>query len=229
MKAKSKKAWVGACHVIAVPAWRRSAGLAGPLFGPTPEHELFRVMFKEPDEAGTWAWTSRTGQTETEAWEKFAQIVEAFEAHTAVPVRRREQRDRTIEALFELYIADSKERGKAVRTVEGRESKGRAHIIPTIGDLPVAQWRPEHTREGWLPGASTRSTDWSSPGCPASTFPSTAGLSAQVEAMASAADLVTKPGVHAIETCSAAVPRTADPRGGLLGRPFRRAVGLPCD
>ena len=130
-------------------AFRHGGGQRGwrvTLYGPTPEYELFRISFKEPDEAGTWDWTSRTDKTETEAREKFAQIVEALEAHTAVPVRQREQRDQTIEALFELYIADSKERGKAARTVEGRESKGRAHVIPTIGDLPVTQWRLEHTR-----------------------------------------------------------------------------------
>src|SRR5438045_3779582 len=84
------------------------------LYGPSSEYKLFRVKFKEPDEAGAWDWTSRTGQTEAEAREKFTQIVEALEAHTAVPVRQREQRDRTMKALVGLYIADSKERGKAV-------------------------------------------------------------------------------------------------------------------
>ena len=49
--------------------------------------------------------------------------------------------------LGEVYLGDSIERGKQPRTMEGRESRLNAHILPTIGDVPVTKWRVEHSRK----------------------------------------------------------------------------------
>lgn len=54
---------------------------------------------------------------------------------------------RTIEALAAEYIADSMRRGKAPRTIQGRESRVNAHVLPAIGDVPVAKWRVEHSQQ----------------------------------------------------------------------------------
>ncbi|UDY25430.1 hypothetical protein [Nocardioides sp. Kera G14] len=45
------------------------------------------------------------------------------------------------------YLEHGRKRGKAVRTIQGRESRLNAHIIPTIGDVQVAKWRIEHSRK----------------------------------------------------------------------------------
>ena len=46
-----------------------------------------------------------------------------------------------MQALGELYIADSKRRAKASRTVQGRESKLNAHVNKAVGSHLVAKWR----------------------------------------------------------------------------------------
>lgn len=54
---------------------------------------------------------------------------------------------RTVDALAAEYIADSKRRGKAPRTIQGRESRVNAHVLPAIGHVPVAKWRVEHSQQ----------------------------------------------------------------------------------
>lgn len=54
---------------------------------------------------------------------------------------------RTIKALAAEYIADSKRRGKAPRTIQGRKSQANAHVLPAIGHVPVAKWRVEHSQQ----------------------------------------------------------------------------------
>ncbi|MEX0429084.1 hypothetical protein AB3X52_15770 [Nocardioides sp. DS6] len=53
----------------------------------------------------------------------------------------------TIAALGAKYVEDSRECAKAVRTIQVRESRLNAHIIPTIGEVPVGKWRVEHSRK----------------------------------------------------------------------------------
>jgi hypothetical protein len=48
--------------------------------------------------------------------------------------------------LGEEYLKDSVERGKPPRTMEQRESRLNAYILPTIGDVPVTKWRVQHSR-----------------------------------------------------------------------------------
>ena len=47
------------------------------------------------------------------------------------------------------------ERGKQPRTMEQRESRLNAHILPTIGDVPVTKWRVEHSRRVMEKGSKT--------------------------------------------------------------------------
>lgn len=39
--------------------------------------------------------------------------------------------------------------------MEQRESRLNAHILPTIGDVPVAKWRVEHSRKVMEKGSKT--------------------------------------------------------------------------
>lgn len=116
------------------------------LYPPGDRHRLFRVTFKEETEQG-WAWTARTAPTEREARQIFAQAEKALDAMTSTPVRASVQRARTGGALADAYLAESRSQAKAARTIEQRESRLRRHIRPVLGDLPVAQWRVQHSRQ----------------------------------------------------------------------------------
>jgi len=54
---------------------------------------------------------------------------------------------RAVEALAAEYIADSRRTDKAPRTIQGRESRINAHVLPAIGHVPVAKWRVEHSQQ----------------------------------------------------------------------------------
>jgi hypothetical protein len=73
---------------------------------------------------------ARTAPTEAEPWCIFSQVEKALEATVATPVRASVHRSRT----------DSRDQGKAVRTVEQRENHLQVHIERVLGDVPVAQW-----------------------------------------------------------------------------------------
>ena len=66
----------------------------------------------------------------------FAQAEAALDTEQATPMSSRVKATQTIAALGAEYIADSKQRSKAARTIQGRESRLNAHILPTIGDVP---------------------------------------------------------------------------------------------
>jgi len=137
-------------YVLATGHPRRTEGLQRPwravLYQPSPRYRLFRVVFKE-EINGVWEWTARSAPTEDAARKIFAQVERALDDRTVSPARARVQKERTCNALGDLYLEDSRARGKAVRTVEQRESRLRAHIRPTLGDLPVGQWRVSHSRQ----------------------------------------------------------------------------------
>lgn len=115
------------------------------LYAPGGRYRLYRVVFKEEVPDG-WAWTSRTAPTEDEARRILSEVERALDARTTVPARARVQRAQTGDALADLYLEDSRARGKAARTIEQRESRLRVHIRPVIGDLPVNRWRIDHSR-----------------------------------------------------------------------------------
>lgn len=114
---------------------------------PSANYRSYRVSFKEPNEDGRWAWTSRNATTEAEARKLFDQVEHALDAHRAAPARARVQAERTIDALGKLYLAESRAEHKEDRTIEQRESRLNAHVLPAIGELQVSLWRVEHSRE----------------------------------------------------------------------------------
>ena len=89
----------------------------------------------------------RRANSEAEARKIFAQAEAALDTEQPTPVGADVRASRTIRTLGEEYIEDSIERGKQPRTMEGRESRLNAHILPTIGDVPVTKWRVEHSRK----------------------------------------------------------------------------------
>ena len=108
----------------------------------------YQVYFKAPAGDGEpWKRVLRRATTEAEARRIFAQAEAALDTDQETPASAQELATRTIRALGERYLQESRERGKAVRTIEGRESRLNAHINPTIGDLPVGRWRVEHSRK----------------------------------------------------------------------------------
>lgn len=117
------------------------------LYAPSTGRGAHRVRFKEPDEAGIWDWSDRGAATEAAARTLFAQVETALDSRRAVPVKAREAAGRTLETLGKLYLAESRKDGKAVRTIEGRESKMRAHINPVAGAVPVSRWDLQLTRD----------------------------------------------------------------------------------
>lgn len=129
-------------------AWRAA------LYAPGVRYRLYRITFKEETSDG-WAWTARTAPGEDEARRIFRQVEQALDALTSTPVRVAVQRTRTGQALGDLYLEDSRIRGKAARTLEQRESRLRRHIEPVLGALPVAHWRVRHSR-AVIDGARTR-------------------------------------------------------------------------
>jgi integrase len=124
------------------------------LYSPSGRYSLYRIRFKE-DCDGQWVWTSRTASSEDEARRIFAAVENALDGFTSPPATTTVSKGRTGDALADLYLADSRARGKAVRTVEQRESKLRSHIRPILGPVPVAQWRLTHSRKV-IAGAQAR-------------------------------------------------------------------------
>ncbi len=119
------------------------------LYAPPPGGGTsYQVKFKVPaGEGEPWKPVLRRANTEAEARKIFAQAEAALDTEQAAPASAAVRATRTIEALAAEYIEDSRQRGKAPRTIQGRESRVNAHIIPAIGTVPVAKWRIEHSRK----------------------------------------------------------------------------------
>ena len=108
----------------------------------------YQVLFKAPaGEGEPWKRVLRRAATEDEARQIFAQAEAALDTDRETPTSAREKATQTIAVLAEKYIEDSHLRGKAIRTIQNRESRLKAHILPTIGTVPVAKWRLEHSRK----------------------------------------------------------------------------------
>ena len=118
------------------------------LYGPPPGGTTYQIKFKAPGGEGEpWKPVLRRANTEAKARKIFAQAEEALDHEQAAPASAKVRATRTIEALAAEYIADSKRRGKAPRTIQGRESRVNAHVLPAIGHVPVAKWRVEHSQQ----------------------------------------------------------------------------------
>jgi len=70
--------------------------------------------------------------SQEEARRIFAQAEAALDTEQATPVGADVRASRTIRMLGEEYLKESLARGKQPRTMEQRESRLNAHILPTI-------------------------------------------------------------------------------------------------
>lgn len=112
------------------------------LYAPEAGGTKYQVMFRAPaGEGEPWKRVLRRASSEAEARKIFAQAEAALDTEKEAPARADVRASRTIRMLGEEYLKDSVERGKQPRTMEQRESRLNAHILPTIGDVPVSKWR----------------------------------------------------------------------------------------
>lgn len=108
-----------------------------------------------PGEGERWKRVLRRASSEEEARKIFAQAEAALDTEKETPVGADVRAARTIRMLGEEYLKDSIERGKQPRTMEQRESRLDAHILPAIGEVPVTKWRVEHSRRVMEKGSKT--------------------------------------------------------------------------
>ncbi|CAN5184759.1 hypothetical protein BH18ACT9_BH18ACT9_06650 [soil metagenome] len=126
------------------------------LYAPEAGGTKYQVMFRAPAGGGEpWKRVLRRANSEAEARKIFAQAEAALDTERETPAGADVRAARTIRMLGEEYLKDSIERGKQPRTMEQRESRLNAHILPTIGDGPVTKWRVEHSRRVMEKGAKT--------------------------------------------------------------------------
>jgi len=126
------------------------------LYAPGSDNNKYQVYFRTPaGEGEPWKRVLRRAASEEEPSKIFAQAEAALDTEQATPVGADVRASRTIRMLGEEYLKDSIERGKQPRTMEGRESRLNAHILPTIGDVPVTKWRVDHSRKVMEKGAKT--------------------------------------------------------------------------
>jgi hypothetical protein len=126
------------------------------LYAPAAGAGSYSVIFKAPaDDGEPWKPVLRRATSEAEARQIFTQAEAALDAEREGPARADVRASRTMKALGEAYLDDSRQRGKAPRTLQGRESRLNAHVHPTIGDVPVAKWRLEHSRRVMDKGSKT--------------------------------------------------------------------------
>ncbi|WP_341359592.1 hypothetical protein V5H98_18045 [Georgenia sp. M64] len=126
------------------------------LYAPEAGGSKYQVMFRAPSGEGEpWKRVLRRASSEAEARKIFAQAEAALDSERETPVGADVRAARTIRMLGEEYVKDSLERGKQPRTMEQRVSRLNAHILPTVGDVPVAKWRVEHSRKVMEKGSRT--------------------------------------------------------------------------
>lgn len=126
------------------------------LYAPKAGGTKYQVMFRAPGGKGEpWKRVLRRASSEAESRKIFAQAEAALDTEAEAPARADVRASRTIRMLGEEYLKDSVERGKQPRTMEQRESRLNAHILPTVGDVPVAKWRVEHSRVVMEKGSKT--------------------------------------------------------------------------
>lgn len=126
------------------------------LYAPSDGSNKYQVFFKAPAGDGEpWKRVLRRAASEEEARRIFAQAEAALDTESETPAGADVRASRTIRMLGEEYLRDSIERGKQPRTMEQRISRLNAHILPTIGDVPVTKWRVEHSRRVMGKGSKT--------------------------------------------------------------------------
>ena len=126
------------------------------LYAPEAGGTKYQVMFRAPaGEGEPWKRVLRRANSEAEARKIFAQAEAALDTEKEAPARADVRASRTIRMLGAEYLKDSVERGKQPRTMEQRESRLNAHILPTIGEVPVSKWRLDESRKVMEKGSKT--------------------------------------------------------------------------
>lgn len=126
------------------------------LYAPGSGTNKYQVYFRAPaGEGEPWKRVLRRASSEEDARKIFAQAEAALDTESETPAGADIRASRTIRMLGEEYLADSIERGKQPRTMEGRESRLTAHSLPTIGEIPVTKWRVVHSRKVMEKGSKT--------------------------------------------------------------------------
>jgi len=126
------------------------------LYAPGSGNNKYQVYFRAPaGEGEPWKRVLRRASSEEEARKIFAQAEAALDTESETPAGADVRAARTIRMLGEEYLKDSIERGKQPRTMEQRESRLNAHILPTIGNVPVTKSRVEHSRRVMEKGSKT--------------------------------------------------------------------------
>jgi hypothetical protein len=115
------------------------------LYAPDDDTRQWVVKFKW-NEKGQWSGRLEMRMTSRKQRRSSPRRRSTSTAPATLPLRAADAAKRTVAALGDVYIDDSRSRGRAVRTIEGRESRLRRHICPTIGDVPVPEWRLAHFR-----------------------------------------------------------------------------------
>lgn len=127
------------------------------LYAPENRGTKYQVMFREPiGEGETWKRVLRRANSEAEARKIFERAEAALDTEKETPVgadvRAARRGPSACSARRTSRTASS---AASSRTMEQRESRLRAHILPTIGDVPVTRWRVEHSRKVMEKGATT--------------------------------------------------------------------------
>lgn len=126
------------------------------LYASVGRQQKYQLFFKAPAGDGEpWKRVLRRASSEAEARKIFEQAEAALDTESEAPAGADVRASRTIRMLGEEYLRDSIERGKQPRTIEQRESRLNAHLLPTIGDVPVTKWRVEHSRRVMEKGSKT--------------------------------------------------------------------------
>jgi hypothetical protein len=107
------------------------------LYAPGSGSNKYQVYFRAPTGEGEpWKRVLRRASSEEEARKIFAQAEAALDTESQTPAGADIRASRTIRMLGEEYLADSIERGKQPRTMEGRESRLNAHIYRRLAMCP---------------------------------------------------------------------------------------------
>jgi hypothetical protein len=107
------------------------------LYAPGSGSNKYQVYFRAPTGEGEpWKRVLRRASSEEEARKIFAQAEAALDTESQTPAGADIRASRTIRMLGEEYLADSIERGKQPRTMEGRESRLNAHICRRSATCP---------------------------------------------------------------------------------------------
>lgn len=127
------------------------------LYAPENGGSKYQVMFRAPSGEGEpRKRVLRRANSEAEARKIFDQAEAALDTEKEMPAGADVRATRTIRMLGLEYVNDSRTRQASPDHGATRLAAERADpILPTIGDVPVAKWRVEHSRAVMEKGSKT--------------------------------------------------------------------------